>query len=477
MMSSPKSNVAAERDVRRKPHVVILGGGFAGINAARALSGADVRITLVDRQNHHLFQPLLYQVATASLSPAEVASPIRWILRGQRNVEVWLDEAVDVKPADRVVRLRDTALQYDFLIVATGATHSYFGHPEWAAVAPGLKTVDDALEMRRRFLLAFEAAEREADPVARCRLLTFVIVGGGPTGVELAGAMAEIARTVIPREFRYVDTTTARVVLVEGLDRILPGFPESLSASARLQLEALGVEVATGGRVTRIDASGVELGELRIDAANVFWAAGVAGSSIGPSLGGELDPAGRVRVAPDLSVPGHPEIFVAGDLAHAERDGRALPGVAQVAIQAGRHAAAMIRADLLGKPREAFRYRDLGSLATIGRAAAVADFGWLRLSGAVAWFVWVVVHVFQLTSFRNRLLVMIQWAWAYVTFQRGNRVITGGVIPDLAYPRPVGAPSGFGRAGCPLPLSHPIAEAPEATLPASAPRVLDRMTA
>ncbi len=409
----------------RVPHVVILGGGFGGLNAARALRRAPVRITLVDRQNFHLFQPLLYQVATASLSPGDIASPLRHILRRQRNTEVWLGEAVSVDPERRVVHLRDGELSYDYLVVATGATHAYFGHDEWARCAPGLKTVDDAVEIRRRFLLAFEAAEREADPEARRRLLTFVIVGAGPTGVELAGAMAEIAHHVMPRDFRFIDTKSARVVLLEGGPRVLPTYPPDLSESARRQLEALGVEVRTNALVTHIEPDAVWVGEERIDAGNVYWAAGVAASPVARSLGAPLDRAGRVMVEPDCSVPGHPEVFVIGDLAHLEIDGAQVPGVAQGAIQTGRFVARQIQRDLEGKPRERFRYHDKGSLATIGRAAAVADFGRIRFGGYPAWLIWVFVHVLMLIGFRNRLIVMIQWAWAYLMYQRGIRLITG----------------------------------------------------
>ncbi|HEX6941083.1 MAG TPA: NAD(P)/FAD-dependent oxidoreductase [Longimicrobiales bacterium] len=418
------------------PHVVILGGGFAGLRCARALRGAPVRVTLVDRSNHHLFQPLLYQVATASLSPADIASPIRSILKRQGNVEVWLGEAVDVDVERRVVRLREGELSYNYLVVATGVTHAYFGRDDWASRAQGLKTIDDALEIRRRFLLAFEAAEREADPEARRRLSTFVIVGAGPTGVELAGAMAEIARQVMPKEFRSIDTTTARILLVEGADRVLPGYPPSLSEKARRQLERLGVEVRTGARVTEIQEDAVRIGDERVEAGNVFWAAGVAASPIGARLGGATDRAGRVKVAPDLSVPGHPEVFVAGDLAYVEQDGRPVPGVAPAAMQMGPHVARVIRATLDGRPRPAFRYFDKGSLATIGRAAAVGEIAGVRLSGLVAWLVWVFIHILYLIGFRNRLVVMIQWAWAYLMYQRGARLITGNLAVRLHEPRP-----------------------------------------
>lgn len=424
------------------PHVVILGGGFAGLYCARALRRAPVRITLVDRQNFHLFQPLLYQVATASLSPGDIASPLRVVLKRQPNAEVWLGEAVDVDVSARVVRLADAELGYDYLVVATGATHAYFGHEAWAERAPGLKTVDDAIRMRRRFLLAFEAAEREADEAARRRLLTFAIVGAGPTGVELAGAMAEIARQAMPRDFRAIDTTTTRIVLIEGASRVLPGYPEVLSGKARRQLERLGVEVRTDSLVTDIDDAGVSVGETRLDAANVFWAAGVSASPLGARLGVETDRAGRVLVAPDLSLPGHSEVFVAGDLAHVPRaDGSIVPGVAQGALQGGRHVARQIMRDLRSRGREPFRYHDKGDLATIGRAAAVARIGALRLSGYIAWLVWAFIHILYLIGFRNRLLVMLQWTWAYVTYQRGIRLITGQPHIELRRPRP---PAGGG---------------------------------
>jgi NADH dehydrogenase len=414
------------------PRVVIVGGGFGGLYCARALEGAGTRITIIDRQNFHLFQPLLYQVATASLSPADVASPIRSILKRRPDVQVWLAEAVGVDVEHRMVELRDGRIQYDYLVLAAGATHAYFGHDDWAGLAPGLKTIDDATELRRRFLLAFEAAEREADEAARRRLLTFVIVGAGPTGVELAGAMAEIARTVLREDFRHIDTSAARILLLEAADRVLPTYPPVLSERARRQLEKLGVEVRTGSQVTGMEDGLVRLGNLALPAENVFWAAGVAASPLGCTLGVETDRAGRVRVGPDCSIPGHPEVFVIGDLALAVReDGTPVPGVAQGAMQMGRHVAHMIRGDLRGESRRPFRYRDKGNLATIGRAAAVADIRGLRLWGLPAWLVWVFVHIAYLIGFRNRVLVMVQWAWAYLTYQRGIRLITGGPRVDL----------------------------------------------
>jgi NADH dehydrogenase len=408
--------------------VIIVGGGFGGLAAARALARAPVEVTLVDRRNHHLFQPLLYQVATAGLSPGDIAAPIRWILRRQKNVQVLLGEVRSIDPGRRVVALAEDgrALGYDSLIVAAGAAHAYFGHDEWREAAPGLKTLEDGLEIRRRVLLAFERAEREPDPARRRVLLTFVVVGGGPTGVELAGALAEIARQSLARDFRAIDPGTARIILLEGGDRILTAFPPRLQAAAEADLERLGVEVRKSAVVTRIAEDEVAVGTERIAAGTVLWAAGVAASPLGAALGVPLDRAGRVIVRPDLSVPGHPEIFVVGDLAAcAGPDGRPLPGVAPVAVQQGRHAARNILRAIRGEPTEPFRYRNYGNLATIGRASAVADFGWLRLTGWIAWVTWLFVHILKLTGFRNRLLVFVQWAWAYFTYQRSVRLITG----------------------------------------------------
>jgi NADH:ubiquinone reductase (H+-translocating) len=419
--------------MEKVPHVVIVGGGFGGLYCARALRNAPVRVTVIDRSNFHLFQPLLYQVATASLSPADIASPIRTILRHQRNAQVWMGEVVDVDVAKREVKLDDgVTVEYDYLVLATGATHAYFGHDEWSAYAPGLKTIDDATEMRRRFLLAFEAAEREADEEARRRHLTFVIVGGGPTGVELAGALAEIARQAMPKDFRSIDTRSARIILIEGVERVLPTYPADLSAKARKQLEKLGVEVRTGSIVTEIGADHVCIGDERIESETVFWAAGVLASKLGECVGVERDRAGRVLVEADCSVRGHPEAFVIGDLAHMKRgENGQVPGVAQGAMQSGKHAAKMIRGDLRGKARTPFEYFDKGDLATIGRAAAVARIFGLKLSGFIAWLVWVGVHILYLIGFRNRLLVMMQWAWAYVSYQRGIRLITGESHVDV----------------------------------------------
>ena len=408
------------------PHVIIAGGGFGGLYAARALRRAPVRVTLLDRKNHHVFQPLLYQVATAALSPGDIASPIRWILRGQANVEVQLAELRAVDVQNRRVLLTDGELGYDYLILATGATHAYFGHDEWRTVAPGLKSLEDALDIRRRVLLAFEHAEREADPARRRALLTFVVVGGGPTGVELAGALAEISRQSLSRDFRHFDPGSARVLLMEGGPSLLTTFPDTLRRAAHDHLTRLGVEVHTGSIVTEVGPSGVATADGAIEAATVLWAAGVAASPLGASLGVSTDRAGRVLVREDLTVPGHPEVFVVGDLASfTGPDGRPLPGVAQVAIQMGKHAARNIRRAVAQQEAAPFRYMDLGNMATIGRAFAIADFGWLRLRGLIGWLAWVFVHIMNLIGFRNRVVVLVQWAWAYFSYQRAIRLITG----------------------------------------------------
>jgi NADH dehydrogenase len=408
------------------PHVVILGGGFGGLWAARALRRAPVRVTLVDRRNHHLFQPLLYQVATAALNPSDIAEPIRAILRGQKNVSVLLGEAVAVDPAARTVTLADGRIDFDYLIVATGATHSYFGRDEWAQYAPGLKTIEDALDIRGRVFMAYEAAEREADEARRRALLTFVIVGAGPTGVEMAGALAEIARHALEDEFRHIDPRKARVVLVEGLPRVLPAYPEDLSEKARRQLEHLGVEVRTGARVTSMDADGVALDAERIAARTAIWAAGVAASPLARSLGVPLDRAGRVHVQNDLSIPGSDRVFVIGDLAAFEQDGRLVPGVSPAAMQEGEHAADNIVRSIRGQERRPFRYFDKGMFATIGRGAAVGALrGGFKFSGFVAWVAWLAIHIYFLIGFRSRLVVMFQWAYSYVTYRRGARLITG----------------------------------------------------
>ncbi len=423
MSPGPKDTAMAER------HIVIVGGGFGGLAAARALAKAPVQVTLLDRHNHHLFQPLLYQVATAGLSPAEIASPIRRILSTQRNVTVLLAEATAVEPEAKRIRLADGDLSYDQLILATGATHSYFGQDDWAIHAPGLKTLDDALEIRRRVLFAFEKAEREVDAERRRQWLTLVVVGGGPTGVEMAGALAEVARHTLPGDFRHIDPKSARVVLVEAGPRVLPAYPPDLSESARRQLEALGVHVWTGAAVTGVDAEGVQMGADRLAARTVVWAAGVEASPLARSLGVQLDRAGRVQVEPDLSVPGRPDIFVIGDLAAVESDGRAVPGVAPAAIQMGRHAAANVLRRLRGEPTAAFRYRDKGSLATVGRSRGVAVIGRLKLSGFFAWAAWLFVHIVFLIGFRNRFVVLFTWMWAYLTYERSARLIVGSRGP------------------------------------------------
>lgn len=410
----------------RRPQVVIVGGGFGGLYAARALRKARVEVTLVDRRNFHLFQPLLYQVATAVLSPANIAYPIRRVLRRQANARVLLGEAARVRLAERKLVLADGhSIPYDYLVIATGATHSYFGNDEWAAWAPGLKRIEDALEIRRRILTAYETAERETDPKTRASLLTFVIVGAGPTGVELAGAMAEISRRAFVRDFRNFDPAQARIVLIEGLERVLPTFTEKSSARAHRQLDRLGVETMIGRRVTRIDRTGVWMEGERIDASTVLWAAGVAASPLARSLGVPLDKAGRVYVSPDLTVPGQTDVFVIGDLAALVSDGRLIPGVAQAAMQEARHVANNITRALTGNPYLPFRYKDKGMLVAIGRAAAVADLRRTRLSGFIAWLAWLAVHIWFLIGFRNRLIVLLEWAWAYVTWERGARLITG----------------------------------------------------
>ncbi|MBO9858280.1 NAD(P)/FAD-dependent oxidoreductase [Xanthomonas sp. A1809] len=411
--------------------LVVVGGGFAGLWATRALDDPGIRITLVDRQNHHLFQPLLYQVATAGLSAPDIAAPLRHILREQRNVEVLLGDVTDIAPDRREVVLADgSTLGYDMLLLATGATHAYFGNDQWAEHAPGLKTLYDALVLRRKLLLAFERAEAESDPAARAAWLSFAVVGGGPTGVELAGTLAEIARHTLKNEFRHIDPRQARVRLVEAGPRVLPSFPEDLTAKARKQLERLGVEVHTGTPVTQIDALGYQLGDTFVPARTVVWAAGVAASPLARTLGVPLDRAGRVLVEADLSVPGHPDIFVGGDLASVQQDGRPVPGVAPAAKQMGKHIAKAIRARQRGQTAPAFRYQDYGNLATIGRMAAIVHVGKLKLSGIVAWWFWLAAHVYFLIGFRNRFVVLVNWAMAYWSYQRAARIIFGGAADD-----------------------------------------------
>ncbi|RXR03549.1 NAD(P)/FAD-dependent oxidoreductase [Pseudoxanthomonas composti] len=407
-------------------HIVVVGGGFAGLWATRALDDPSVRITLIDRRNHHLFQPLLYQVATAGLSAPDIAAPLRHILDAQHNVEVRLAEVTDLHPQQREVELGDgTRVRYDTLLLAAGATHAYFGNDHWAPFAPGLKTLDDAVRLRRKMLLAFERAEMETDPAKRDAWLNFAIVGAGPTGVELAGTLAEIARHTLKDEFRHIDPRKARVRLIEAGPRVLPSFPQDLTDKARAQLEKLGVEVVTGTPVSDINAEGYRLGEHFIAAKTVVWAAGVAASPLARALGVPLDRAGRVLVQPDLSVPGHPEIFVGGDLASVQQDGKPVPGVAPAAKQMGKHIARAIKARLAGKPTTPFRYQDFGNLATIGRMAAIVHLGKLKFSGPLAWWFWLAAHVYFLIGFRNRFVVLVNWAMAYISYQRAARIIFG----------------------------------------------------
>jgi NADH:quinone reductase (non-electrogenic) len=408
------------------PRVVVVGAGFGGLNAVKGLLHERVQITIVDRKNHHTFQPLLYQVATAGLSPGEIAAPVRSIFRGDTNVVSLLEQVQDFDLERRLVHTSEQDLPYDYLIVAAGATHAYFGHDEWEPLAPGLKTIEDALEIRRRVLLAFELAERQAVAHEATEPLNFVVVGGGPTGVELAGTLAEITNHVLVREFRSIDPRMARILLLEGGPRVLPAYAEDLSASAEEQLKHLGVEVRTNAMVTQVEPGAVRFGDTRMVAPVILWAAGVAASPLGKKLGVPCDRAGRVQVEFDLSIPGHPEVFVIGDLAALQDEGgKPLPGVAPVAMQEGNFAAKCIQRDLTGKPRQKFKYWDKGSLATIGRAAAVAQFGKIHISGFIAWLSWLFIHIFFLIGFRNRLLVFIQWAWSYLTYERGARLITG----------------------------------------------------
>ena len=410
----------------KRPRVVIIGGGFGGLKAAEALARLPVQITLVDRKNHHTFQPLLYQVATAGLSPAEIAAPIREILARRENVEVLLGEVLGFDLDRRIVKLNGFELGYEYLVVAAGASHAYFGHDEWEPLAPGLKTIEDALEIRRRVLLAFELAERHAATTGQHPPLTFVVVGGGPTGVELAGTLAEIARKSLPEDFRHIDPKKTRIVLLEGGPSVLTAYPEDLRQSAKRQLEHLGVEVRLNSAVTGVRPAEIHIGDEVMRASVVLWAAGVAASPLGRALGSPVDRAGRVLVQADLSLPGHSEVFVIGDLASLKHaDGKQLPGVAPVAMQQGRWVARQVAADLAGNARVPFHYDDKGSLATIGRAAAVAQFGKVHISGFLAWLSWLFIHIFFLIGFRNRIIVMIQWAWSYFTYDRSARLITG----------------------------------------------------
>jgi NADH dehydrogenase len=411
---------------KSRPRVVVVGAGFGGLNAAQKLARLPVQITVVDRKNHHTFQPLLYQVATAGLSPGEIAAPIRWILRAHSNIEVLLEEVREFNLNSRSVITNEAVLPYDYLVIAAGASHAYFGHPEWEPLAPGLKTIEDALEIRRRVLLAFELAERQALTGASDFPVNFVVVGAGPTGVELAGTLAEISRHALANEFRAINPARTRILLIEGGPRVLAAYSEDLSRKAEEQLKHLGVEVSTSHMVTRVEPGAVWVGDDRIPASVILWAAGVAASPLGQKLGVPLDRAGRVIVQPDLSIPGHPEVFVIGDLASLQDEhGKMLPGVAPVAIQQGKWVARTIARDLEHQPRRNFHYHDKGSLATIGRAAGVAQFPGFSLSGYFAWLAWLFVHIFFLIGFRNRLIVMIQWAWSYLTYERGARLITG----------------------------------------------------
>lgn len=414
-------------DAKRRPRVVIIGAGFGGLYAARALKRAAVDVTVMDRTNHHLFQPLLYQVATATLAPTDIIAPIRWLLRKQRNTRVMLAEVTGIDVGARSVTCEDCApIPYDYLIVASGSRHSYFGHSDWEKTAPGLKSIDDAIVIRQRFLLAFERAETATSDEERRRLLTFVVVGGGPTGVELAGMLPLIARRTLPPEFRNVDPSTSRVILLEGGPRVLPTFSENLSGHAHRELEELGVEVRTNAIVTRVERGAVWVGDDRIDTETIFWAAGNESSPLGRFLGAPLDRAGRVCVQPDLSVPNHPEVFVVGDLAEMFTDGKRVPGVAPAGMQSGPHAAHNILRIIEGRSTKPFRYRNKGDLATIGRHRAIAQFPSFEMWGKPAWWFWLFLHIMYLAGFRNRLSVLLEWAYSYLTYQRGARLITQG---------------------------------------------------
>ncbi len=465
------AEVPAVKNPPRRPRVLVVGGGFAGLSAADALAKMAVDVTLVDRRNHHTFQPLLYQVALAELSPADIAQPIRSILSKDRNIEVLMDEVVDVETDHHRVSLRTGAkIDYDYLVLGTGSTHSYFGKDEWAQWAPGLKTIEDATEIRRRVLLAFELAEREVVETGAHPELNFVIIGGGPTGVELAGAISDISKLYMRRDFRHIDTSKARIILIEGSPRILAAYPEDLSKKAVQQLSQLGVEVQTGQSVMDVKPGYVMVGGKRLDAVVTLWAAGVQASPLAKMLGTPTDKKGCAIVDLYLNPPGHPEIFVCGDLAHVEENGRQIPGVAQPAMQMGRHAAQMIGQDMAGKPRTLFHYFDKGDMATIGRHAAVANVQWpfkAHWAGTLAWLSWVTVHLFFLVGFRNRLAVFFSWAWTYLTFNRGARLITGspllpgwgsqeGIRPQSARPpMDLGSPLVGAIANHPAPAEEP----------------------
>jgi NADH dehydrogenase len=423
---------------RRRPRVVIVGGGFGGLYAARALKRDDVEVLLLDRTNHHLFQPLLYQVATATLAPSDITAPIRWLLRKQRNATVLMEEVAHVDTSRRVVATTDGREHaYDYLILATGARHAYFSHPEWEPLAPGLKSIDDAIELRRRILTAFEHAETIEDGEERAAWLTFVVVGGGPTGTELAGMLPTIARHALGHDFRRIDPTSARVILVEGGPKILPSYPDELSEHARRDLANLGVDVRTGTLVSEIGGHHVVAGGERIHAHTILWAAGNAASPLGRDLHAKLDRAGRVEVEPDLSESGHREVFVIGDLAATTTNGKSVPGVAPAAMQMGAHAAKNIRRDLEQRERVPFRYRNKGDLATIGRHRAIADFGRLRVTGSLAWWFWLFLHIMYLAGFRNRVSVLVEWAYSYFTYERGARLITGRGSVEASSEQPI----------------------------------------
>ncbi|MEP6763895.1 MAG: NAD(P)/FAD-dependent oxidoreductase [Gemmatimonadaceae bacterium] len=455
------------------PHVVIIGGGFGGLAAARELRKAAVRITLIDRNNHHVFQPLLYQVATAGLAPSDITVPIRWRLRNQKNAEVILGEVMQIDPEKRAVHFNGAPFEvtYDFLIVASGARHGYFAHPEWEINAPGLKTMADAGEIRKRFLLAFEHAESAPDAETRKANQTFVVIGGGPTGVELAGAMSEIARGGLWKEFRQSDPRKAHVILIEAGPRLLPAFPADLAAVAKRDLEKLGVEVRLGTPVTDVQSDAVMIGTERIPSRTIVWAAGNVASFLGAQVGGTVDRAGRVKVASDLSIPAHPEIFVIGDLAYIERaDGRPVPAVAPTANQTGAHAAKMILSTIAGRPHTVFKYFNKGDLATIGRNRAIAAFGKVHLSGHLTWFLWLFVHLLYLVGFRNRISVLIQWGYAYLTYQRGVRLISGPWVPKGAAVVPsIASGNATGNAAMSAPAIAPAANAAAATATAANP--------
>ncbi len=445
-------------------HVVIVGGGFGGLCAAQKLAGVrGVQVTIIDRRNHHLFQPLLYQVATAALSPAEIAYPIRTIFSGKRNVRVLLDRAVAVDLGSRVLVTADTELPYDNLILACGARHSYFGHDEWEPFAPGLKSLEEATEIRRRMLTAFELAEKETDPARQRKLLTFVVIGGGPTGVELAGALGEISRFTLAKDFRNIDPRRTRVILIEAGPRILSAFDESLAHRATTDLESLGVTVWTSTRVTRVDEEGVTLGTETVQAATILWAAGVAPSELNKSLGVPLDRQGRIIVEQDCSLKQHPEVFIVGDQAHFEQDGQVLPGLAPVAMQQGRLVGSNLRRELAGRPRTPFRYRDKGQMATIGRRRAIVEVGRFKFGGFFAWLTWLFVHILYLIGFKNRIEVLLNWAWNYVAFSRGARLIVG---KDWRQPD---APARVTVASVPAPAEARVAPAASPTPTPSAP--------